>query len=153
MIQRIQTLYLLAACILCVATLCTPLAYFHTEAGEPVATLYSLWTTHADAGSQSYANWALFALLVIVSVLSFMDIFLFRRRALQMRIANFGLILLVGWYLAYAVFVYLFMSTNAVSFRPHWTVALPFAAIVLLYLAFRGILRDEQLVRSLDRLR
>ena len=37
--------------------------------------------------------------------------------------------------------------------RPHWTAAFPAAALILLYLAFRGILKDEMLVRSLDRLR
>lgn len=152
MIQRIQTLYLLAACILCVAALCLPLAHFSTAEGEPVATLYNLWMTKAD-GSRSFSYWALFALLLFVSTLSFMDIFLFRRRALQMRIASFSMILLVGWYVAYGVFVWLFMNTNGAEFRPHWSAAFPFASIVFLYLAFRGIYRDEQLVRSLDRLR
>lgn len=152
MIQRIQTLYLLAACILCVVTLCTPLAFFSTADGEPVATLYNLWMTKAD-GSRTFTYWALFALLLAVSTLTFMDIFLFRRRAFQMRVASFSMILLVGWYLAYAAFIWLFMSAGQAEFRPHWSVSLPFAAIVLLYLAFRGIYKDEQLVRSLDRLR
>lgn len=152
MIQRIQTLYLLAACILCVATLCTPLAFFSTADGEPVATLYNLWMTK-EGSERVFTYWALFALLLLVSTFSFTDIFLFRRRALQMRVASFSIILLVGWYLAYAAFVYLFMTANQVEFRPHWSVSLPFAAIVLLYFAFRGIYKDEQLVRSLDRLR
>ena len=138
MIQRIQTLYLLAACILCVAALCLPLAHFSTAEGEPVATLYNLWMTKAD-GSRSFSSGQ--AALGSTS------------RALQMRVASFSMILLVGWYVAYGVFVWLFMNTNGAEFRPHWSAAFPFASIVFLYLAFRGIYRDEQLVRSLDRLR
>ncbi len=152
MIQRIQTLYLLAACILCVATLCMPVAHFFTADGAPVGTLHNLWLAMPD-GTRSYSCWALFALMLLVATLSFTAIFLFRRRALQMRVANFSMILLVGWYIAYAAFVYLHMAAHGAEFRPHWSVSLPFAAIVFLYLAFRGIYRDEQLVRSLDRLR
>ncbi len=152
MIQRIQTLYLLAACILCVATLCMPIAHFFTTDGAPMGTLHNLWMTMPDGG-RSYSYWALFVLLLIVATLSFTAIFLFRRRALQMRAANFSMILLVGWYIAYGAFVYLYMTAQHAEFRPHWTVSLPFAAIVFLYLAFRGIYKDEQLIRSLDRLR
>lgn len=115
--------------------------------------LYNLWMAWPD-GTRTYSCWALFALLLLVSLFAFLDIFLYRRRALQMRVASFLILILVGWYAAYGIFVYLHLSSiPAAEFRPYWTASFPFAAIVCLYLAFRGILRDEQLVRSLDRLR
>jgi drug/metabolite transporter (DMT)-like permease len=68
-----------------------------------------------------------------------------------MRTLVFCMILLVGYY-AYFVF-FVFMNKVDGSFTPSVTAALPFVCIVLDYLAFRGILKDELLVRSLDRLR
>ncbi len=153
MIQRIQTLYLLAACILCVATMSTGIGHFHTPQGEPVADMYNLWLTLSD-GSHSLRPWSLFVLLLIVSTLSFLDILLFRRRALQMRVASFCMILVVGWYVVYGIFAWQTCESFQAEFRPTLAAALPFVALVALWLAFRGILHDERLVRSsYDRLR
>ena len=159
MIQRIQTIYLLLAFALCVCCLCLPIGYYLSEAGARVAHVTNLWMAYEPEFivegmvGKSMRPWALFALLVIVSTLTLLNIFLFRRRALQMRICTFCMILLVGWYALYAFFIYVLGNGLEAHFRPEWTGALPFAALVMEYLAFRGILRDEQLVRSLDRLR
>lgn len=92
-------------------------------------------------------------ILVVTTAVVFFDIWLFTRRALQMRLASFSMILLVAWYIAYGIISYLFCTELQASWRPHWSAALPAAALILLYLAFRGIMKDEMLVRSLDRLR
>lgn len=159
MIQRIQTVYLLFACLLLVACMCFPIGFFLTEEGERVASLYNLWLRYSPQfvveGMKgiSFKPWALFAVLLIASFLSFADIFLFRRRALQMRVCTFVIILLIGWYMVYGAFLYLVGSGLEATFRPGWVAALPFCSGVFLYLAFRGIMKDEMLVRSLDRLR
>lgn len=96
----------------------------------------------------------LFVLGALTAVLTFMDIFLFSKRALQMRIMSFTLILILGWYILYGFQIYSILSgTEGMSYHPEIGAALPFAALVFNYLAFRGILKDEMLVRSLDRLR
>lgn len=151
MIQRIQSLYMLVSTILGVVCLSLPLGKFFSESGEQYATLYNLWVHTCDKDLYSFAPWALFALLLLVTVLTFLNIFLFRQRALQMRILVFCIILIVGYYAWLAVFA--FVSNGALSFKPSVTAALPFVCIVLDYLAFRGILKDEMLIRSLDRLR
>ena len=159
MIQRIQTLYLLIACVLCVLCLCLPVGYYINDDGERVATIYNLMFRYSPQfvvegmRGYSYRGWALFALLLFVSTISFTNIFLFRRRAFQMRLCTLSIILLVGWYILYAAFLWLVGSGIEAHFRPEWTAALPFCSIVLLYLAFRGVMKDEMLVRSLDRLR
>ena len=151
MIQRIQSLYLLVSAILGVVCLSMPLGQFLTASSEPYATLYNLWITSAENGNHNFVPWALFALLLIATSLTFFDIFLFKHRALQMRALSLCMILLVGYYAYLAFFAY--MQQGDGSFRPSVTAALPFVSIVLDYLAFRGILKDEMLVRSLDRLR
>jgi hypothetical protein len=97
--------------------------------------------------------WALTALIGVTGVLEFMAIFLFRRRALQMRVCTFCIILLLGWYVTYVAFAYLVGEGLVGEFRPKVWAAVPAINSILLYLAFRGILHDEMLVRSLDRLR
>ena len=151
MIQRIQSLYLLISAILGVVCLSMPLGQFLTAHSEPYAQLYNLWVKSLETGSHSFAPWALFALLLIATSLTFLDIFLYKHRALQMRMLSLCMILLVGYYAYLVFFVYMYKGDG--SFIPSVTAALPFVCIVLDYLAFRGILKDEMLVRSLDRLR
>jgi len=104
-----------------------------------------------ETGGHNFSPWALFAILVIVTTLTFLDIFLYRRRALQMRVLSLCMVLLVGYYAYLIFFVIMFKGDG--TYTPSVTAALPFVCIVLDYLAFRGILKDEMLVRSLDRLR
>lgn len=152
MIQRIQTVYLLLAFALCIICMWVSIGHFYTADGEHVGDLYNLWVHLAD-GHRSLKPWALFVLLLIPSTLIFLSIFMFRHRAIQMRMCVFNIILLVGWYICYGVFAYILGGVFESDFRPSVMAAIPFASIVFLYLAFRGILKDEMLVRSLDRLR
>jgi len=153
MIQRIQTLYLLAAFALCIGCLCSPIAHFMVSESGEMVDMYNLWLVSAEGGHLFSFCPVLMGILVIATTAVFFDIWLFRQRALQMRIATLCMILIVAWYIAYGVICYWLSAEMQASWRPHWTAALPAAALILLYLAFRGILKDEMLVRSLDRLR
>lgn len=128
MLQRIQTVYLL----LCVA-LTAVCIYFECSA--------------------EHHPWALTVIMGVTGVLEFLAIFLFRQRALQMRVCSFCIILLVGWYAVLVAFAYLLGEGLVGEFRPRPWAAIPAINAILLYLAYRGILHDEMLVRSLDRLR
>lgn len=162
MIQRIQTIYLLAAFALCIGCLCLPIAHFipDDERGwlaelfgvYSQVDMYNLWLV-SEGKHVFYYCPVLMGILVITTSLVFIDIWLFKHRALQMRVATFCMILLVFWYIAYGIICYLGISPIFTLIHPHWAASLPFAALIMLYLAFRGILKDEMLVRSLDRLR
>lgn len=128
MIQRIQTIYLLVCLILTIVCM-----YF-------------------ELGADSHP-WALPVIMGITGVLEFLAVFLYRRRALQMRVCTLCIVLLVGWYIAMAAFSYILGDGLVGEFRPQVWAAIPAVNAILLYLAFRAILRDEMLVRSLDRLR
>ena len=153
MIQRIQTIYLLVAFALCIGCLCLPVAHFMAVESMEKVDMYNLWLVSAEGGHTFYFCPIMMAVLVFASVALFLDIWLFRRRALQMRVATFSMILIVAWYIAYGCISYMLSTELAATWRPHWSAALPAAALILAYLAFRGILKDEMLVRSLDRLR
>lgn len=128
MIQRIQTLYLLACCVSYAACVALEVA----DVNHP---------------------WALTVIMCICAVLVFVDIFLFRRRALQMRVCSFCIILSLGWYAVFAALAFLLGDGLVGIYRPRPWAAIPLVNVILLYLAFRAILKDELLVRSLDRLR
>ena len=152
MLQRIQTLYLLAAFALCIGCLCSPVAHFMVSESMEKVDMYNLWLV-SEGQHMFYFCPVMMGILVITATLAFFDIWLFKRRALQMRLATFCMTLLVAWYIAYGVICYMLSAGMPATWRPHWTTALPAASFILFYLAFRGILKDEMLVRSLDRLR
>ncbi len=151
MIQRIQSVYLLVSAVLGIVCLCRPLGYFLSPEGVRTAALHNLFSVSTLDGAHSFAPWVLFAVLAIATLLTLLCIFLYRYRALQMRIISFSMILLAGYYICFALLTLLPMG--GLSFRPTVAAALPLVSMVLDYLAFRATLRDELLIRSLDRLR
>ena len=174
MIQRIQTVYLALAALLCIACLCLPVGRFTDDAGEECATMYNLWihvpapigatistmtseaapvlATEAE-GDHVFTPWALFALLVLTTTAEILCIFFYRQRLAQSRLALLCSILLLGWYALYAAFAFVIPGDTGAHFQPTPWAAFPAIACILCYLAFRAILKDEMLVRSLDRLR
>ena len=149
MIQRIQSIYLLVVAILMVVCMCSPVGSIITNTNE-ISELGNLCITFPD-GTKDYAPWGLFVILLVVAALSFVTIFLFKKRMLQIRLTIFSSVVLIGYYMALIAFI--FMLAEDTTFSASWTICLPFAAIVLNWLAIRGIGADEALVKAYDRLR
>jgi len=149
MIQRIQSVYLLVVTILMIICMCNPVGSIIASTNE-ISEFGNLCITLPD-GTKDYAPWALFAILMVVAILSFVTIFLFKKRMLQIRLTIFSSIMLIGYYLALVALA--LMLAEGTSFTPSWIICLPFVAIVLNWLAIRGIGADEALVKAYDRLR
>lgn len=149
MIQRIQSVYLLVVTILMVICMCSPLGSIIASTHE-ISEFGNLFITLPD-GTKDYATWALFAILLVVAGLSFVTIFLFKKRMLQIRLTIFSCVMLIGYYLT--LIAYIFMLAEDTTFSASWTVCLPFVALILNWLAIRGIGADEALVKAYDRLR
>ena len=88
-------------------------------------------------------------LLIAATVMSLGDIFLFKNRRRQALLTLLPIVCLLVWYVLVAVE----NRNSAGGFILTWADALPAVAIVLLFFARKGILADEKLVRSLDRIR
>lgn len=151
MIQRIQSVYLLVVTVLLIIAACSPVGQFVAADDVTTHVFKPLGVTMADGIFQS--TWGLFGILLLSAIIDFCTIFLFKNRMLQVRMTVFSTILLVGYYIAFLVFVYILKDDLAASFRIEWTLCLPLISIILNYLAFRAILRDEVMVRAADRLR
>ena len=149
MIQRIQSVYLLAVTILMVIGMCNPIGSIIAGTNE-ISEFSNLCITLPD-GTKDYATWALFAILLVIAIISFTTIFLFKKRMLQIRLTLFSSIMLIGYYLALVAYIFL-LAENA-TFNPSWIICLPFISIILNWLAIRGIGADEALVKAYDRLR
>lgn len=174
MIQRIQTVYLLLITGLLIAAMCLPMGRFVAADGvttyvfKPLgvkmadAAAYAQITSESVAGTElkssitmvSQSTWGLFAILFLSTVVALGSIFLFRNRMLQIRMTIFNGILLIGYYVAFVVFVFMLQKQlGTATFQIDWALCLPAIAIVLSYLSFRAIYRDELMVKAADRLR
>lgn len=152
MIQRIQSVYLLLAAILLGVALCMPMGQFLAADDVTTMVFKPLGVSLADGGLQS--TWGLFGILLLGGIVDLCTIFLYRNRMLQVRMSIFCSILLIGFYVAFFVFMYMLKSNlGAASFRIGWALCLPAVCIILNYLAFRAIYRDELMVKAMDRLR
>lgn len=152
MIQRIQTLYLFAAAALMITALLTPLAYFAAGTDE-----YTLRAFSLSGSEMSQSTIYMGIVMALAAAVPLVNIFLFKRRMLQIRLCAVELVLLLGSVAFIGIYYYL--STRMVSQAEFHTqgfrisAVFPLVALVLDYLAMRAIFKDELLVKSLDRIR
>ena len=152
MLQRIQTVYLLLVTGLLIAAMCLPVGQFVDGNGAP----YVFNNLGVDLAFNKYqSTWALFGLLCFSAICSFGAIFFFKKRMIQIRMAVFSCILLLGYYVVFGFFLYLLIQDleGIMSYQIGWALCLPAIALILNYLAFRAIYRDELMVKAADRLR
>lgn len=152
MLQRPQTLYLLAVFILSLFLLTGPLAQFTIAGGDGVLKHTGLFD--ASGERLEVATWPLGVFFVVVAALAFLNIFFYRNRIRQMRISIFLILLFAG--MIGMIFFYVAVAQNQWKDAPTgytWRVMIPPIAMILNYLAFRRIRRDELLVKAYDRIR
>ena len=154
MIQRIQTVYLIIVVALSTAMLFMPLAVVQID-----SLLYSFEVTGLNTMTSPselvFTTWALMALSILICIVAFKAIFLFKKRMLQIRLCIFNAILLIGFYGLFAFFCWKIpdLSSNFHFSSVRVALLFPFISLILTYLAIHNIGVDEMLVRSLNRLR
>jgi hypothetical protein len=155
MLQRVQTVYLLAATVLMSLMLFLPLAEIAAEGTGIYSVLSKGWyITEGESAQLAMATWPVFILAMVLVLLTLLNIWLYRNRKLQLRICVYSIILAFGLIgLVYYFFVVGFRQLEEPVYALRFPLVLPAIFIILLYLAFRGIRKDEILVRSLDRIR
>lgn len=155
MIQRIQTVYLLAVAGMFVSLLFLPLAAVQTNEALYLFKIDGLQTTDAVA-ELVYPTWSLMLIAAIIVLLSFIIIFMYKKRVLQMRMCVYNALLIIGFCALSGFYCWQFGKSQdlqgmKIQFR-FWT-TFPFVALILNYLAIRNIGADEAMIRSLERLR
>ena len=153
MIQRIQTLYLFIAFVLMLLLFFFPLAEILSGEGQLYAFRFDglYYAGHETVYIQTVPT---IILLSVIVAITFISIFLYRRRVTQMRINFFNMLLMLG----YVGLVYFYVqdfskSLEAELVRYKVFDAFPFVGAIFSYLAIRAIGKDEALIRSIDRIR
>jgi len=133
MIQRIQSIYLL------VVTIAMALVSFKV----PVWTLNEKLTFAQD-------DTKMFILTIAASLFSVLAIFVFNNRKLQMKLIRMAIMVIA----VIAVRLGLLFGSNEFDFTLNYSCfALLSFAFSALVMAYRGVKKDDDLVRSADRIR
>ena len=132
MIQRVQTLFLIIAAGLLASLLLTPMAYI----GEEVTVKYTEY-------------YIMLTFVIATLALSAITIFLYKNRALQMRLCVLNSLLLV----AFQTWIVVLFFKNRPEMIFSITAVFPIIATILTILALRYIARDEAMVAAASRLR
>lgn len=146
MIQRIQTIYLILAAGCGFGALAFPFAT--TEQSIQNSELF------ADTGFSVQDNIGLLALFAVAGALSVAAILMFKNRPVQLKLTRFALIAdIIGLTLTVILFWRDLGNIGDATVSDGTGAYLPFGFILFGILALRAIRKDEDLVRSADRLR
>lgn len=150
MIQRIQSIYLLLSGLLMGSMFFLPLAELANE-NESFTFLYRGFED--SASELVMPTWALAILLTITTLLSFVIIFLYKKRILQIRLSGLNMGLMLGT----TGMIYFLGNQGCKEFATdivyNIPAVFPIIALILTFLAIRAIGKDEALIRSMDRIR
>jgi hypothetical protein len=108
----------------------------------------------SDTAFQAISTWPVSVLIFTIMGISFINIFLYKKRILQLRLCVFNIILMFGLVgLIYFFTKYTINDLNGITSVFLWPIVVPFISIVLTYMALKGIQKDEALIRSYNRIR
>jgi drug/metabolite transporter (DMT)-like permease len=140
MLQRIQTVWLLIASTLGFATLSNSISFYSgNKLIENISKFVPL---------NARENIFILILTVSIAVATLVAIFLYKDRKMQLKIALGILAVSLA-----NIGLYYLQTKNYIEGKMDLTSLVVFAIPVFLLLAARGIWKDEQLVKSVDRLR
>jgi hypothetical protein len=155
MIQRIQSLFLALVTILSLFLIEGSYLIFSEKSGSVIKVLFSgiVRNIGADGSQLIQKAYPYSALIVLIPVLSLIALFLYKNRKVQLWIV-LTLIAMDFFLIVLSVYYYKIVSSayNA-SFHPGIMLLIPLLLPLFSFLAYRGIKKDDQLVKSYDRLR
>lgn len=161
MIQRVQSIFLLIAIIIPIVLIFMPLGYLTTDGAQYVYNSISLKENIPDGSSVIRLYYLAFCLF-LTSFLSGVALFMYKNRVKQMQVVSFTMIvflitlMLILWICPDIIFKKFFgarMEDFIFSFNTVPLIILIVIEAVCLFMANRFIKKDEELVRSADRLR
>ncbi|MGD2034439.1 MAG: DUF4293 domain-containing protein [Bacteroidales bacterium] len=154
MIQRIQSLFLLVAFVLSVIFAVHPISTMMLNEKIVAEYLtYGLFSAEEPV-RMMYNTFPVIILAVVTALLSLITILIFKKRTLQMRLCVYNILLTLGLVISMAVYYFLIKKNFIVlSHAFSYTAIIPFLNIILIFQAFRGIRRDDLLLKSYNRLR
>ena len=156
MIQSKQSLFLLGALVALILMFFFPLASF---IGVKDSLILSVQSVHSLVPDTIFPNSLVFVLPILsanlfVIVFSLISILLYKNRKRQMHLIRLNIlveVLFIAMFFFYYVGNLETLSGGSASYKAG--IFMPLIALIFLMLAYFGVVRDEKLIRSADRLR
>jgi len=92
-------------------------------------------------------------LIVMLALVPFITLFLFKKRKIQLVFSKIVIVLAVLFTVVSGYYAYHVMNEYSVRILPALKSIIPVLTLLFSVLAYRGIKKDDDLVRSYDRLR
>ncbi len=156
MLQRIQSIYLFLVFVFAILFVMLPLAYFPAEAPE-IPFRLSKYNIFYDALGDLSGHWIALLLLGLFALGVFLTIytsFQYKDRLFQIRLGKYNMLVHAAM-----ILVAFFLTDNlrnqvhdaGFSYGPG--IFFPIISLIFVLLANRAIKKDEEMVRSADRIR
>ncbi len=155
MIQRIQSIYLFVSSILVLLWYFMPLAEIVTNETRFLFTIYGIKNPEDNNWLYHTVIISIIAAIALISTLT--TIFLYKNRKQQIKAAQF--LLLLNTALITSAFLIIdkaklsLSASNEILLNHKISMTFPLISFILIFLAIKSIKKDEELVRSADRLR
>lgn len=149
MIQRIQSLWLFLAFIASGLIFIFPVFVFDNQGSVFIQSFDTIIISEIE--NYVRAGYVLAGLTALISGLSLANIFFYKKRILQMRICVYNVLLIL--FLLILTGIFSFTSNTGAVKTFGLSAVLPLIALILNLMARRSIKKDEELVKSVDRIR
>lgn len=155
MIQRKQSIFLSLTILLSFLFLKGSNLNFIDKSGSVIkVTLAGIFRNTAGEGLEFIdRSWPLSAFIILIPVISFITILLFKNRKMQLRFAITGIILAAGFVILSVYYIYIISLNYGTHIVPGYKMLITILLLIFNYLAYKGIRKDDDLVKSYDRLR
>lgn len=149
MIQRIQTLWFFLAAVAAALIFFFPVIELTAENNMKIYEYSSISIAGIDNLIQT--SYIIAGLTGIIALLSFLGIFLYKNRILQMRISTFASLLVIFLVVLLTYFSWSKLANPGAAIG--LSAVLPIIIFIFLLMARRAVKKDDNLVKSVDRIR
>lgn len=153
MIQRIQSVYLLVAAVF--SGLCFCMDFVKWQGSMQPAGISACRVGEISGGTIDGHPWGIMVFTALSLVLSVWAIFVFGNRKKQMKMAKAVIWMVLLNYVSIGAYTHAYFTRlageAALDICP--AIGFPLLTAIFAFLAYRGIRRDDELVRSADRIR
>jgi amino acid permease len=130
------------------------LKFFNNSGSEIFMNIRGIWQSGGEGAVSQIGNQIpLLVIIVLIAVISFTAIFFYRKRKIQLKMAIAIIFLAVVSIGLIVFYVFLMTSKHNAVLVPGIKMFIPFLILIFAILAYRGIRKDEALVKSYDRIR
>lgn len=147
-IQRIQSVYLLIAVILMVVFAFFPALTFELGGRE-----FVYGALEAGKVGVTHIDPLMLMLVILISLLAFIDIFLYKNLQRQMTVCFVDIIIGLAMLISIGIQAYMVSRKPDLTLTWQWYLVLPVLSIIFLMLAHKSMSNDKKKLRDADRLR